>query len=218
MTDRRVLVLAWRALLAAARTPPLWAAVAVQIAFFAAYLLQWGTGIPLVGARPVLEQFASVQWFFLGLALPWAAVRSGAACRRDEVAQLAAFGSVLPSSIVSASVAALAVLLLATAAAGLPFALLAQQISALPAADLWRAQLPLYALSLYAAPIAAACMLVVANRYMAWMLATALTMAAMFAVPPGLAGVAVLVTVAAAVTAMLVSSADRRFWYLSEQA
>ena len=218
MTDRRILPLAWRALLAAARTPPLWAAVGVQIAFFAVYVLEWGTGLPLVGARPALQQFATVQWCFLGLALPWAAVRSGAAWRHDEVAQFAAIGGVRPASIVTASVAALGILLLATSIAGLPFALLAQQISALPMTDLWRAQLPLYALSLYAAPIAAACMLVVANRYAAWLIATALTFAAMLAVPPGLTGSAVLVTVGAAVAAMLVSGADRRFWYLSEQA
>jgi len=218
VTDRRVLALAWRALLTATRMLPLWAAAGVQIAVFAFYVLQWGTGLPLVGARTALEQFTTVQWVLLGLALPWAAVRSGVAWRHDEVAQFAAIGAVRPSSIVTASVAALGVVLLATAVAGLPFALLAQQISALPLTDLWRAQLPLYALSLYAAPIAAACMLVVANRYAAWLIATSLTFAAMLAVPPGLAGGAVLVTVGAAVAAMLVSGADRRFWYLSEQA
>jgi hypothetical protein len=218
VTDRRILALAWRALLAAARTPPLWIAVGAQVAFFAMYVLLWGTGLPLVGARTALAQFATVQWVVLGLALPWAAVRSGAAWRHDDVAQFAALGGVRPSSIVTASLAALGVVLLAMAIAGLPFALLAQQISALPMTDLWRAQLPLYALSLYAAPTAAACMLVVANRYAAWLMATGLTFAAMLAVPPGLAGGAVLVTVGAAVAAMLVSGADRRFWYLSEQA
>jgi hypothetical protein len=217
VTDRRILVLAWRALLTAARTPALWAAVGVQIAFYAVYMLQWGTGLPLAGARTALDQFATVQWVFLGLALPWTAARSGAGWRRDDVAQLAALGGVPPSSIVTATVGALAVVLLATAIAGLPFALLAQQISALPSADLWRTQLPLYALSLFTAPVAAACMLVVAGRYTAWLIATALTIVAMLAVPPGLAGDAVLVTAGAAVAAMLVSGADQRFWYLSEQ-
>ena len=218
MSDRALATLVWRALLGAARTPALWIAMGVQIAFLSLYLLVWGDGLPLVGARPVLEQFATTQWIFLGLALPWTASRSGAAWRRDEIAQLAALGAVLPSSAVAASVAALTVLLLAMAAAGLPLALLAQQISAVPAMDLWRTQLPLYALSLVAAPVTAACMLVVANRVMAWTAASAITFIMMIAVPQGLAGAAVLAALAVAAVALLVNGADRRFWYLSEQA
>ena len=218
MTERPLLVLVWRALLNAARMPALWIAAAVQIAFFSLYLLVWGDGLPLVGARPVLEQFATTQWIFLALLLPWAAARSGAAWRRDEIAQFAALGACLPSAAVAASVAALAVLLVAMAAIGLPFALLAQQISAVPVTELWRSQLPLYALSLVAAAVTAACMLVVANRVMAWTAATVITFVVMIAVPPGLAGAGVLAALAAAAAAMLVNGADRRFWYLSEHA
>jgi hypothetical protein len=61
-------------------------------------------------------------------------------------------------------------------------------------------------------------MLVVANRFVAWTAATALTFALMIAVPQGIAGAAVLAALAVAVGAALVSGADRRFWYLSEQA
>lgn len=218
MTERALTTLVWRALLGAARTPALWMAMGVQIAFLSLYLLVWGDGLPLAGARPVLEQFATTQWIFLGLALPWAAARSGAAWRRDELAQFAALGAILPSSAVAASVTALVVLLLAMAAVGLPFALLAQQISAVPAMELWRTQLPVYGLSLCAAAVTAACMLVVANRIMAWTAATALTFAVMFVVPQGIAGAAVLAALAVALGAALVNGADRRFWYLSEQA
>lgn len=218
MTERALTTLVWRALLGAARTPALWIAMGVQIAFLSLYLLVWGDGLPLAGARPVLEQFATTQWIFLGLALPWAAARSGAAWRRDELTQFAALGAILPSSAVAASVTALVVLLLAMAAVGLPFALLAQQISAVPAMELWRTQLPVYGLSLCAAAVTAACMLVVANRIMAWTAATALTFAVMFVVPQGIAGAAVLAALAVALGAALVNGADRRFWYLSEQA
>ena len=218
MTERPLTTLVWRALLGAGRTPAVWMAMGVQIAFLSLYMLVWGDGLPLVGARPVLEQFATTQWIFLGLALPWVAARSGAAWRRDEVAQLAALGAVQPSSIVTASVAALAVLLLATAAVGLPFAVLAQQISALRLMELWRTQLPLYALSLCAAAVTATCMLVVANPLLAWTTATGVTCGVMIAVPPGLAGAVVLAALGAAIGVALVSGADRRFWYLSEQA
>jgi hypothetical protein len=218
VTDRAVLVLVWRALLAAARIPALWAAMGAQIALFSIYMLIWGDGLPLVGARSVLAQFATAQWIFLGVALPWAAARSGAAWRRDQIAQLAALGAVPPSAVVTASVLATSVLLLAVALVGLPFAALAQQISALPMAELWRTQLPLYALGPCAAAVTAACMLVVANRLLAWTAATVLTLGAIAVVPPGLAGGAILAALGAAVGAALVSGADRRFWYLSEHA
>jgi hypothetical protein len=218
VTDRPVIVLVWRALLAAARTPALWVAMGAQAGLYSLYLLVWGDGLPLAGARPVLEQFATAQWIVLSLALPWAAARSGAAWRRDEIAQFAALGAVLPSSIVAASVAAQAVLLLATASVGLPFAVLAQQISAVPLAEMWRTQLPLYALGLCAAAVTPACMLVAANRFLAWTAATALSLAAAMIVPQGLAGAAVLAALGAGVGAVLVSGADRRLWYLSEHA
>ena len=64
--------LVWRDVLTAVRTPAVWAVMAVQIALMALYLLVWGDGVPLVGARPVLAQFATTQWVFLSLALPWA--------------------------------------------------------------------------------------------------------------------------------------------------
>jgi hypothetical protein len=210
--------LVWRALLTAARTPALWVAMGAQAGLYSLYLLVWGDGLPLAGARPVLQQFATTQWIFLGLALPWAAARSGAAQRRDEIAQLAALGAVPPSSVVAASVAAQAALLLATAAVGLPFAAVAQQISAVPLAELWRTQLPLYALGLCAAAITPACMLVAANRFLAWTAATVLTLSASMVVPQGLAGAAVLAALGAGIGTVLVSGADRRFWYLSEHA
>jgi hypothetical protein len=206
-----------RALIAAARTPAMWAVVAAQIGLLSSYLLVWGDGVPLVGARPVLEQFATVQWVFLALALPWAAIRCGAARRRDEVAQMAVLGAVRPSVVVAASVAALSLLLLAVALTGLPFAILAQQISAAPAAGLWQSQLPHYALSLCVAAVAAACMLVIANRLFAWTVSTALTVGLIALAPAGAAGAAVLLTFGALVYAVTVSGADRRFWYLSEQ-
>ncbi len=217
MTERAN-ALMWRALLAAARTPPLWAAMGAQVVLFSLYLLVWGDGLPLVGARSTLEQFATLQWIVLGLSLPWAGARSGVLGGRDEVARLAALGAVPPSSIVTAGVAALAVLLLALAVVGLPFAMLAQQISAVPATELWRTQLPLYALSLCAAAITAACILVAANRFAAWTAATALTLAIVALVPQGPAGAVGLAALGAIVVAALVSGADRRFWYLSEQA
>ena len=225
MTDRatpfdvaRGTVLVWRALLTSARTPALWAAMGAQVVLLSLYLLVWGDGLPLVGARPALEQFATLQRIFLGVALPWAAARSGVLRGRDDVTRLAVLGAVPPSSIVAAGVAALSVLLLALAAVGLPFAMLAQQISAVPATDLWRSQLPLYALSLCAAPITAACMLVAASRFAAWAASTALTLGAVALVPQGPAGGVMLAALGALVVAALVGSADRRFWYLSEQA
>ena len=218
MTDRALTALVWRALLAAARSPAVWAAVAAQIALLSLYLLVWGDGLPLVGARPVLDQFATTQWVFLGFALPWAAIRSGAAGGPDAIARTAALGAVRPSSVVASGIVALALLLLTISLAGLPFALLAGQISAVPASGLWRSQLPLFALSLCVAPVAAACILIVTNRLLAWTITTAGTLALMTLAPSGVAGAVALVTAGALVSAFAVRGADRRFWYLSEQA
>ena len=214
--DRAMTALVWQALLAAARTPAVWAAVVAQIALLSLYLLVWGDGVPLVGARPVLEQFASMQWVCLGLALPWAAVRCGAARRPDEITHMAVLGATRPAVVVAAGVVALGLLLLTVSLAGLPFALLAQQISAAPMTALWHSQLPLYALSLCVAPVTAACILIVANRLFAWTLSTALTLTLMALLPAGVAGAAALVTAGAIAAALAVSGADRRFCYLSE--
>jgi len=64
VTDRALITLVWRALLGAARTPALWIAMGVQIAFLSLYLLVWGDGLPLAGARPVLDQFATTWYGF----------------------------------------------------------------------------------------------------------------------------------------------------------
>jgi hypothetical protein len=216
VSDRAVITLAWGALVATARTPAVWTALAVQIALLALYLQLWGDGVPLVGARSPLEQFSTLQWVFLGLALPWVAVRCGAAPERDEVARTAALAAVPPSAVVAAGVVALAAVLVAVSLVGLPLALLAQQIAAAPLADLWRTQMPLYALALCAAPLAVACMLVVDNRLFAWAAATALTLGAMALAPAGGVGSVALVTIGAIVCATMLAGADRRYWYLSE--
>jgi hypothetical protein len=208
--------LVWRDVLTAVRTPAVWAVMAVQVTLMALYLLVWGDGVPLVGARPVLAQFATTQWVFLSLALPWAAARCGTARRRDDVAQLAALGAVRPSAVVGASLLAASGILLAIAAAGLPFSILAQQISAAPAAEWWRTEGPLFALSLCVAPITTACMLVLANRLFAWTVATALTLGTLALTPAGEAGGLVLLAVGAIVGGLLVSRADSHFLYLSE--
>jgi hypothetical protein len=61
-------------------------------------------------------------------------------------------------------------------------------------------------------------MLVAANRFLAWTAATVLTLSASMVVPQGLAGAAVLAALGAGIGTVLVSGADRRFWYLSEHA
>ena len=66
MTDRpdttagsaRGRALVWRALVTAVSTPALWGANGAQIVLFLLYMLVWGDGLPVAGARPVLEQFA----------------------------------------------------------------------------------------------------------------------------------------------------------------
>lgn len=218
MTDRVAVAFAWSALLNAGRTPALWAAMAVQIALYSSYLLVWGDGVPLVGARPVLDQFATVQWVFLGLALPWTAVRSGAVRRRDEVARLSLLGAVRPSAVVAGSLCATMAIAVAVTASGLPFAILAAAISTIPLAGLWGAQAPLFALGGCASAFASACMLVTGSRLLAWACATGLTFGVVALAPAGAAGGVVLAAVGAVAAAVVVGNADRRLLHLAEQA
>jgi hypothetical protein len=212
----RILPVVWRELLASTRTPATWVVVAAQSALFALYMMVWGDGVPLVDARPVLDQFVTTQWVFLGLALPWAASRCGVTRHRDDVAQLAAFGAVPPSAVVAGLLLALTVMLLAITLGGLPFAILAQQISAAPISRLVAAELSLFALSVFVSATTAACMLMLVNRLFAWVVASAVTLGVLALLPPGLTGGLALLVLGVSTGAWLVVSADGRFCYLSE--
>jgi hypothetical protein len=218
VTDRtRVAVLVWRELLATMRSPALWAVVGAQGVLLALYLLVWGDGVPLVGARPVLAQFATAQWLFLSLALPWAAARCTSARRPDDVAYLSALGSLRPSRIVIAVMVALTAILLGITATGLPFALLARQISAAPAADWWRTELPIFTLSLCVAPLTSACLLFLSNRLFAWIVATGATLVLLGITPAGAPGGLLLGAAGVAAAGLLVSRADAPLQYVTER-
>jgi len=208
--------LVWRELMAATRTPATWVVVAAQITLLALYLIVWGDGVPLVGARPVLEQFVTTQWVFLGLALPWTAARCGVTRHRDDVARLAAFGAIPPSAVVTGLLLSLTAMLLAITLGGLPFAILAQQISAAPASQLAAAELSLLALSVFVSATTAACMLMLVNRLFAWVVASAVTLGVLALLPPGLLGGLALLVLGVFTGAWLVRAADGRFRYLSE--
>jgi len=208
--------LVWRELMAATRTPATWMVVGVQITLLALYLIVWGDGVPLVDARPVLDQFVTTQWVFLGLALPWAAARCGVTRHRDDVARLAAFGAIRPATVVTGVLLALTTMLLAITLGGLPFAILAQQISAAPVSQLAAAELSLFALSVFVSATTAACMLMLVNRLFAWVVASAVTLGVLALLPPGLIGGLTLLVLGVSTGALLVRGADGRFWYLSE--
>jgi hypothetical protein len=216
VTERAAVWLAWRALLVSARTPALWAATIAHALLLALFLLVWGDGLPLVGARPVLEQFYTLQLAFLAVALPWAAVRAGAAPTRNGVTELAALGAVTPASVVGAAIAATTAVLAGMALGGLPFALLAQRISAAPPADLWAGQFLVLSLAWCVTTVSTACMLVLRDRLFAWVVATAATAVVLTALPAGLPGALVLLGLGAIVATVLVTGANARLAYLSE--
>ena len=89
-----MLALAWRQVVAAVRLPAVWIATAVQVAVLTLYIVVWGDGIPLVGARPPFEQFATAQTVLLLLVLPWVAARCLATAHRDTVSKLAVLTAV----------------------------------------------------------------------------------------------------------------------------
>jgi hypothetical protein len=212
-----MLALAWRQVVAAVRLPAVWIATAVQVAMLTLYIVVWGDGIPLVGARAPFEQFATAQTILLLLVLPWVAARSAATVHRDTVTRLAVLTACRPSTVVLGACLGLAGVTAVVAATGMPLAIVSQQISALGPQDLAAAQLRLLALSACAATLTLAAVLVSGNRLAGWLLATALAALVTRVAPAGMAGALTIGAIAACSAAALAQRAERTWQHLAER-
>ncbi len=212
-----MLALAWRQVVAAVRLPAVWIATAVQVAVLTLYIVVWGDGIPLVGARPPFEQFATAQTVLLLLVLPWVAARCLATAHRDTVSRLAVLTARHPSTVVLGACVGLAGVTAVVAATGLPLAVVSQQISVLAPQDLAAAQLRILALSACAGTLTLAAVLFSGNRVAGWLLATVLAALVTRVAPAGLAGALMMGAVAACTAAALAQQAQRTWQHLAER-
>ncbi len=205
--------LLWRAAATIVRTPAYWAAAALHAVSLAAFLLVWGDGVPTIEGS-VLAQLSAMQTTVLAVLLPWTAARCDSRSR-DTTIRAAVLTGLAPSRLVLARAAGLTLGLGSCALTGLPL-LLAQQISALPAADVALVLPPLAGMVAFVAVLTAWCDVLIGDRIAAWALAAGATLAIVAVVAPPWRTLAFAALSIAGAGAMA-GPADHWLRYLAEQ-
>lgn len=114
------------------RQPAYFVAMALHATILAVFLILWGDGVPLMAGEDALAQQQVVQCVFLGLALPWAALRCRTHHAAHEDAVLACVAAIPRGSVVLGRAVATWLALMLLVATGLPLPVLAQQMAAAP--------------------------------------------------------------------------------------
>jgi hypothetical protein len=208
--------LAWRHVIGAVRLPAVWGAALFHLAALAAFLLVWGTGIPIAGARAPFEQFVSAQSVVLLAVTPWVVARSCLVADRDSFVRLAVRSAGDPAAVMLGAGAGVAIVAVAIAVTGLPLALLSHQISEGTGLQLAGAQIRTAALAACAATVTLTAVSVSGSRLFGWVLGTAAAILVTWLVPAGAGGTAVLGLSAAAVSAAAAQHAQRNWHYRME--
>jgi len=208
-------LLIWRELTVISRTGGYWMAMAVHIVLLAAVVLIWSDRIPVLDGT-FLDQAVAVQTAVLSIVLPWAAVRCGGTDHDGGPALLAATIATRPSRVVLAKCVGLSAALAAIVMSGLPLAILAQQVSALPRLRVPLDMLPLVALSSFAAAVSTATLLWPVNRLARWCVATAATAGAAYWAPSGAISTMVFLGVGLIGSLVVSLSADSSLRYLPD--
>ena len=204
--------LIWRELVAITRTPAYWVSAVLYITALTGFVVVWGDGIPVVGARSSWEQFTMFQRVLLAIVFPWTAARCGTSSRR-ELTLIGFLSARSPSSVLLAQSAALAVSLLALALSSLPVMALMQQIAASPAAVALD-MAPVAVLALLVAIVTITLTIAIEAPIRVWGVAGTLTLVAAVVGPPR-PGTAPFVLAAVVVAVWLCLSALRsRLVYL----
>jgi len=212
----QVAALAWQQVVRASRTPALWVVVVGHVLALTLYLVVWGDGVSLVGARAPFDQFTTAYTSLLVVLLPWVAARCLAVGTPDEVAIRAVLAGQRPLAIVFGATIGLALVLLAVVGTGLPIAVLAQQTSERSSWEIAHVAARLAGLAACLAPISAAATLATGSRLWGWLLGIVAGGVLASAAPLGVVGSTMLWPVAAFATASVAEHADRRWRHLAE--
>ncbi len=210
--------LAWQQVAKASRTPAIWVAVVGYVLALSLYLVVWGDGVPLVGARVPFEQFTTAYTTILVVILPWVAARCLSVGTRNEVVVRAVLTAQRPLTIVLGTTLGLVAVLMTVVAAGLPVALLAQQTSEHSSWEAARLVAHLAGLAACLAPVTAAATLASRSRLWGWLLGIVAGGVLVSASPVGLVGSTMLWPIAACAAAIVAEHAERRWRYLAEYA
>ena len=207
--------LIWHEIVAVTRAPAYWASAVLYVAALTLFVVVWGDGIPVVGARSNWEQFTLFQRVLLAVLLPWTAARCGTSSRR-ELTWIAFLTARSPSSVLVAQCAGLAASLVALAFSALPVLVLMQQIAAAPPAAVALDMMPAAVLALLVAIVTVAAAIAIEAPIRVWGVAGTLTLIAVVVGPPR-PGAAPFVLAAVVVAAWSGLSALRsRLLYLAE--
>lgn len=210
--------LAWQQMVKASRTPAIWVAVIGHVLALSFYVVVWGDGVPLAGARTPFDQFTTAYTTLLVLLLPWVAARSLAVGTRSEVAIRAVVTAQRPLSVVFGATIGLAIVLVAVVLTGLPIALLAQQTSVHSSWEVAGVVARLAGLAACLAPATTAATLSTGSRMWGWLLGIVASGVLASATPVGLVGSTMLWPLAGFAMAIVAEHAERRWRHVAEYA
>ena len=210
--------LAWQQIAKASRTPALWVAAIGHVLVLSLYVVVWGDGVPLAGARTPFEQFTTAYTALLVVLLPWVAARCLGVGTRNDVAIQAVLTAQRPLTVVFGATLGLAVVLLTVIATGLPVIVLAQQTSEHSSWEVARVVARVAGLGACLAPLSLAATLVSESRLWGWLLGIVASTVLAAATPVGLVGSTMLWPIAGCAVAIVAEHAERRWRYLAEYA
>jgi hypothetical protein len=207
--------LIWRELAVVTRTAAWWASAALQTLLLSAFITIWGDGVP-VWPTPFFAQFAAVHLAFLGVTMPWVAMR----VLQDDVTRLALLALVTvekPARLILARAIALTVALTVYVVTALPATSIAMRISALTPASIAESMLwPLALCGFVAALVTMVSTLTASDRVAAWLLVSAITLAMLAAAPRSGAGLIVLFAATTTMIGTAAMSANRSLRYVND--
>jgi hypothetical protein len=199
--------------------------VLVAVAMFylvllAGFTLMWGLKLPLLTGRSVYDILRLFQWAVLAALMPWIAARCQAPDRGDAMVMLSTLAARRPSSIVIAKILSLAGVLALVAGAGLPAAIVAQKMSAVPVSAVVRDLAICCALALFASAVSVAWLMAGTDAIAAWLGAAATVAISCAAIsrwsPAPFVQASTIVLGAVAITAAVAAWSDRTCQYCHE--
>ena len=160
--------LAARELIVVARRQVLSIVIATYAALLAAFTVVWGLKLPTLTGTAFYESFRNVQTGLLIILMAWVVVRSSALDRHDHMVRLSAMVARRPSSVVIAKMLSLCGVLALVVMAGVPAAIVASKMSAIPSSIVWRDIASALALALAASVVTTLWMLATGGPLSAW--------------------------------------------------
>lgn len=202
-----------------ARRRGLIAAVFAHALLASGFMLAWSgsSRVPVLTGANLYEQLYLVQCVFMTVAAPWIAARLMATERRGEWVRLAALLGQAPGRALAVRLVTVAVWTIVTAAAGLPAAILAQQMSGVTAVVLTIDFLTLVGCALGAAMITVHVELMIEDRLASWMLSSAIACAIFVAGRQTPFAPFIAAIVVAVVSARMMRWTNETFWYLADR-